>query len=187
LTAASGSYSNVVVDSPPVEDNVPVDESQQPSFTSDSNVANGMGQSSPAAFPLVMGGWLILASVAFTAYTIFIVFGKWKENRNSNEDTDIEEELTSSEEDKMREENMLEIRRHNSWVLGESVHDGKIEQLGNISLVEGGEKAMMAWKNLSCSYPSKVPNYCFMSQITFHFCGLCQMHLYFDDYQLLHA
>ena len=88
-------------------------------------------QISPEVFPVVLGSVLIIASVVFTAFTIWVVFGKWRDNhRKFNK---VDENLTERLE----------------WVYGSSN-----EELD--SFEEGGEKAILAWKGLSCSYPSKV-------------------------------
>lgn len=92
-------------------------------------------QISPEVFPVVLGSVLIIASVVFTAFTIWVVFGKWRDNhRKLNK---VDENLTERLE----------------WVYGRSNEESSGEF---DSFEEGEEKAILAWKGLSCSYPSKV-------------------------------
>ena len=91
LEAAAGTYPDMAVDRPPMEENIPVDDLQQPSSTIISKIVNGVGQSSPEALPLIIGSLLIIATVTFTIFTLFVVFDKWKENHKSNGGADEEE------------------------------------------------------------------------------------------------
>ena len=48
------------------------------------------------------------------------------------------------------------------------MNDADMEELDDSSLAEEGEEdSIMAWKNLSCSYPSKVTTSYFTTQLNF--------------------
>ena len=141
-------------------------------------------KSTPEIFPLVMGSVLIAASVAFTAFTLFVVYGKRRENRTALISKDVDAETVARQGDdnnhdtetNRREGKMVMAHTHNSWVLGNSRGGTDGTRLGDESALPdevGGQNnsTIMAWKNLSCSYPSKKnggPDVTTLSEVTGH-------------------
>ena len=112
-----------------------------------------MNKSSTDFFPLVFGSLLIIAVVSFTAFTLFVVVGKWKDNHKSNEDDGVHDSTSERKTAAtflnsyaVGDEGDLE----NSWIYGGS--DGE-EELDMVE--EVGEEVIMSWSDLSCSYQSK--------------------------------
>lgn len=110
------------------------------SISTNVNVKNGASETSPEVFPLVLGSLLITASIAFTAFTLFIVLQKWSSNHNNSNKNDGNQE----DQDCFREEDTAgreQMKRESSWVFGSAEAGGE-------------EEAIMSWNNLSCSYHS---------------------------------
>ena len=92
-------------------------------------------------FTLVLGGTLVIASLVFTAFAGYTMFGKWKENRQGQEEIS----------------RFATLQKRSSWVRGKSTTiRGKSTLLDAKDTEHGGDKrALMSWKNLSCKYSSK--------------------------------
>lgn len=84
-------------------------------------------------FTLVLGGMLVIASLVFTAFAGYTMFGKWKENRQGQEEI----------------RRLATLHKRSSWVRGKTLLDAKDTEHG------GDKRALMSWKNLSCKYSSK--------------------------------
>lgn len=105
--------------------------------------------SSPEIFPLVLGGILLICCVSFTAFTLWVVLRKRIENQRQE-----------------KKENVALIKdgkdTRNSWVFGRisSTRASSTADFASVfdKIEEGSatdEEAIMSWKDLSCSYPSK--------------------------------
>jgi len=138
-------------------------------------------------FPLVLGGILLVCSVAFTAFTLWVVFRKRVENHRQEE----EEVDATGEGGEGTRMGGLGSKR-SSWVFGRisskrsssaanfTTKLDKIKEDGwpmSLDAVEvtrksvKEEEAIMSWKDLSCSYPSKrsgEPDITTLSNVTGH-------------------
>ena len=146
-------------------------------------------KSTPELFPLVLGGILLVGSVAFTAFTLWVVIRKRIENHRQQEE---EEEKNATGDDDRRGSNVGLMRGmggktssyvRSSWVFGRATSTREVSASNFVSgldnIQEGAvevdsfieEEAIMSWKDLSCSYPSKrsgEPDITTLSNVTGH-------------------
>jgi ABC-type lipoprotein export system ATPase subunit len=143
--------------------------------------------SSPEIFPLVLGGLLLVCNVAFTAFTLWVVFRKRVENQNQAQAREEEGATTGTGEDRKDERFGGMGSKRSSWVFGRIAskrassaatfapslnniqEDDAAEVIEETMIKE--EEAILSWKELSCSYPSKrsgEPNITTLSNVTGH-------------------
>mmetsp|Transcript_34079 Transcript_34079/g.69557 ORF Transcript_34079/g.69557 Transcript_34079/m.69557 type:complete len:315 (+) Transcript_34079:79-1023(+) len=134
--------------------------------------------SSPEIFPLVLGGLLLVCNVAFTAFTLWVVFRKRVENQAQAQEE--EGATTGTGEDGMGS-------KRSSWVFGRiaskrassaatfapslnNIQEGDAAEVIEETMINE-EEAILSWKELSCSYPSKrsgEPNITTLSNVSGH-------------------
>jgi len=144
--------------------------------------------SSPEIFPLVLGGLLLVCNIAFTTFTLWVVFRKRAENHEQAQDAARKEEDAANgtgEDGKGKDERFGGMgSKRSSWVFGRiasnraSSADTFAPKLNNIQEDDAAEEVMikeeeaiMSWKELSCSYPSKrsgEPNITTLSNVSGH-------------------
>ena len=119
--------------------------------------------SSPEIFPLVLGGVLLICSVSFTAFTLWIVLRKRVENQRQEEENDVEDATIGSRWGSGYTALIKDGKdTRNSWVYGRvsSTRASSTADFASVfdKIEEGSttdEEAIMSWKDLSCSYPAK--------------------------------
>ena len=143
--------------------------------------------SSPEIFPLVLGGLLLVCNVAFTAFTLWVVFRKRVENQNQAQAQEEEGATTGTGEDGKDERFGGMGSKRSSWVFGRiaskrassaatfapslnNIQEGDAAEVIEETMIKE-EEAILSWKELSCSYPSKrsgEPNITTLSNVTGH-------------------
>ncbi len=122
-------------------------------------------------FPLVLGVVLLACNFAFTAFTLWVVFKKRVENKIQDKNATTGEERLGG----------MGSKRSSSWVYGREDADANVDEHGEEKKVDTDtvdeimmkeeEEAIMSWKELSCSYPSKrsgAQNITTLSNVTGH-------------------
>eukprot|EP00984_Skeletonema_dohrnii_P004918 scaffold1734_cov84-Skeletonema_dohrnii-CCMP3373.AAC.1 len=123
--------------------------------------------SSPEIFPLVLGGLLLVCSIAFTAFTLWVVFRKRAENHEQVQDAAGKEEDAANngtgEDGKGKDERFGGMgSKRSSWVFGRIASKRASSaatfapKLNNIQEDDAAEEVMikeeeaiMSWKELS--------------------------------------
>mmetsp|Transcript_34077 Transcript_34077/g.69551 ORF Transcript_34077/g.69551 Transcript_34077/m.69551 type:complete len:175 (+) Transcript_34077:133-657(+) len=131
--------------------------------------------SSPEIFPLVLGGLLLVCNIAFTTFTLWVVFRKRAENHEQAQDAARKEEDAANgtgEDGKGKDERFGGMgSKRSSWVFGSRIASKRASsadtfapKLNNIQEDDAAEEvtikeeeAIMSWKEQrqSSSYPSK--------------------------------
>ena len=141
--------------------------------------------SSIEVFPIVLGCVLLACNVAFTVFTLWILIKKRLENHVLNqEDASAEIEETPASGEDHKEKRMGGVgTKQSSWVFGRMVSKrlsaanfasslNEIQEDEDANDIEQNEEeAIMSWKDVSCSYPSKrkgEPDITTLSNVTGH-------------------
>lgn len=142
--------------------------------------------SSLEVFPIVLGFVLVACNVAFTVFTLWILIKKRLENNELNlqeeAPAETDEAPDASGEDN-KDKRMGGMGKQSSWVFGRVVSKrlsaanfatslNEIQEDEDANDIEQDEEeAIMSWKDVSCSYPSKrkgEPDITTLSNVTGH-------------------
>lgn len=130
---------------------------------------------------IALGGLLLVCSFAFTAFTLWVVFRKRAENKSQPEETTTPTRGLGSRRSSWVFGSSMSKR--SSWVFGRRSSQRAsaasfTPELSNVQedavgemMSKDEENAIMSWKELGCSYPSKrsgEPNITTLSDVTGH-------------------